>query len=206
MALSSFQSVTIEVDGSEHAAQILGSSEQTLCLQVAADLVPPSTPVLLRFASQQFYFQARLPLQSHHECWWFLPRPEEQECERVQRRTFVRIQFGAMVVAMPITESGEPNGELTSLTFGNLSAEGCYAMAQEAYGTGDRLLIFLPLPDFPTINLVGTIVRSQLGEEGYWYGIKFDEIAREHQEQLSAFINAEIQAGQELGVDIILPS
>ncbi|HEY9722540.1 MAG TPA: PilZ domain-containing protein [Oscillatoriaceae cyanobacterium] len=205
MALPSFQSVTLEIDGTEHAAQILGSSEQTLCLQVAPGLLPPKMPVLLRFASQQFYYQARLPIASHHECWWFLPRPDEKECERVQRRTFVRIQFNALVVAMPITETGEPNGELTSLTIANLSAEGCYAMAQEAYGAGDRLLIFLSLPDLPTMNLVGTIVRSQLGEEGYGLGIKFEELAREQQEQLAAFINAEIQAGQELGVDIILP-
>ena len=200
------QTVKLRLDdaGREFSAKIMDQDEESLVVRVGDEWRDraPDGPVTLMFTANHYYWRAHVPVQATFNGWWFLERPSEEACERVQRRTFVRISFEGSVVAMPVTPMGEPAGDLTTLHLTNLSADGCLAHGKDAFGLGDYLLIFLSVPDLPTTSVISRIMRAQQTDDGHLYGIRFESLSQAYQEQVAQYIASEIQRNLELGVDI----
>lgn len=195
----------LEEGGPEYIGRVLSCDEETLLVELPVDLPVPETPVVLDFVANNYFLRAESGVRATYGRWWFLELPEAEACERVQRRTFVRIFFDGSAVAMPVTAAGEPNGEMTTIQIANLSADGCYAYSEADFESGDHLMVFLTIPGLPTTSMICRIVRARREELGGWYGLRFDGIPSSFQEELANFIDREIALNAELGRDITSP-
>lgn len=189
----------------EVVGRVLSSDGETLLVEMPEELSPPDEPVVIDFVANNYFLRGETAIKATYGRWWFLTLPEEEACERVQRRTFVRIFFDGSAVAMPVTAAGEPNGEMTTVQIANLSADGCYAYSEADFDSGDHLMVFLTIPGLPTTSMICRVVRARREERGGWYGLRFDGIPSAFQEELAAFIDREIALNAQLGRDITSP-
>jgi hypothetical protein len=192
---------------SEVPARVLSQNDEAIVVELLQE-VPGFTPgtAQMAFVADQFFMRAPVNLLGAFQNWWFVERPEQELCEPVQRRTFDRIFFDGSAVVMPVTATGEPDGELTTLTLANLSADGCLGHCEADMEVGDYLLIFLTLPDIPTTSVISRVVRVKKEEDGGgWYGVRFEGITSTFQEDLARFVPQEIDSNLALGRDITQP-
>jgi hypothetical protein len=208
MDLALHQAVTLRLDVDRTlGAKLVDMDDSAIALKLDGPWEGPlpTGPVTFLFTASQFCWQAPVTVSGAFHGWWFVTRPAASDCERIQRRSFVRIAFEASAVAVPMTPAGEPTGELLALGLTNLSADGCMALCDEALLLDDQLSIYLSLPELPTTHVVGRIVRKHRREADWEYGIRFEGLTDQYQAQLTAFIQAEIAQHEALGLDITQP-
>lgn len=192
--------------GPELPARVLSQDDEAIVVELLEDVegFAPGT-AQMAFVANQFFMRGPVNLLGAHRRWWFVERPEEELCEQVQRRTFDRIFFDGSAVVMPVTATGEPDGELTTLTLTNLSADGCLGYCEADLTVGDHLLIFLTIPDLPTTSVISRVVRVRKEETGGWYGVRFDGITSAFQEDIATFVRDQIAYNLAQGRDITQP-
>lgn len=196
----------LQENGPEVPARVLSENAEAVVVELLQPVegFTPGT-ASMAFVSNQFFMRAPVNLLGAFQGWWFIERPEEEVCEQAQRRTFDRIFFDGAAVVMPVTATGEPDGDLTTLTLTNLSADGCYGFCEADLTVGDHLLIFLTIPDLPTTSVISRVVRVRKEETGGWYGVRFEGISGTFQEDVASFVRDQIALNLAQGRDITQP-
>lgn len=194
-----FQPLAMRIDGAtvEHAAQVIDLDGETLLLRVPPAALGETTPeqVLLSYGHKNFFWEVPAPARAVYDHWWFVERPEEVDCRRFQRRTFVRIAYRSEQTVIP---GGE--GLPASVQTNDLSAGGALVTSQVPLGLpGDDLMVFLSLPEMAPIPTTSRIVRVQ--DRGR-YGLQFRDLPQDAQEQVAHFVARQIQTKLTQGQDI----
>ena len=84
--------------------------------------------------------------------------------------------------------------EVMTAELSNLSAGGCLAELPGNLESGDHLLILLSLPNMPVNPIISRVVRKGApGEKGVCYGIRFESLDDNSQEELAHFVASYIK-------------
>lgn len=195
--------ITMRLDErTQYVVSVLDVDAETILVRVPPRLALDDGPsrATLAFGHQNLYWEVPTTLMATYGPWWFLERPEEEECRRIQRRAFVRIAFETrLLVARPGSDEAVP------LTTYNVSANGALASSKVDLGApGTRLKAVLELPGYGQVSTAGQIVRVERNGSSR-YGIHFLGMAVPVQEQVAQFVALQIQQSLQRGRDITLP-
>lgn len=195
--------VAMRVDrGAEHRVSVLDVDADTILVRVPPRLVVDEGPsrVTLAFGHHNMYWQVPTMVLAMYGAWWFLERPDEAACTKIQRRAFVRIAFETRVLVAP-----QGRDEAVALTTLNMSANGALAQGPDDLGApGSRMTALIELPGQPTVSTSSQVVRVERNGV-VRYGIHFFGMAQPMQEQLAQFVATQIQQSLKSGRDITLP-
>jgi c-di-GMP-binding flagellar brake protein YcgR len=138
-------------------------------------------------------------VKATYENWWFLNRPLEQDCKRIQRRAFVRIRYSTVLKV----KSKFTDGELAVETL-DLSAGGCMVKSIVPLGFQDEPVeVSLSLPTLPFTRVQAEIARISVDPDGTTrYGLRFKHMMSLYQEQMVQFVTQQIQNALKQGHDI----
>ena len=194
-----FQPIAMRIDGGavEHQAQVIDLDGETLLLRVPPSAISDESPetVFLSYGHKNFFWEVTAPARAVYDHWWFVERPDELDCRRFQRRTFVRIAYRSEQTVIPGQE-----GLPAAVTTSDLSVGGALVTSQVPLGLpGDDLMVFLSLPEMSPIPTTSRIVRVQ--DRGR-YGLQFRDMPDDAQEQVAHFVARQIQQKLTRGQDI----
>ena len=183
--------------GAEHVARVLDATQELILLRVPPELRSTKQVhyVSLEYTADQYaLWNVPTTVHSVFEDWWYLKRPEEHRCQCLQRRVFPRVSLDLKMLAIPINQQLQQEGDPFSIVLHDLSASGCRISSEKLMRERTKLVLVLALPGQEGLPVITEVVRAGGYDRGaYQYGLQFQNMRSDHVEAINAYVEGQIE-------------